>query len=521
MEELFSVVIVLVFVGSGVTGLYSRYPGNRWIALVFSGISCIILLCMIPGVDTVEYPVSIWMNPLTLHIFIDGFSLFFGAILSFLFVMTIVYSSYIKKKRYYPLLLLNLGVLLLAIFSKQVLAFYVFLELSTITTYFLIIHKETKESLQAGFKYVVMNVGGAVLILLAVLDYTSQTAPVFFVTGCLVKAGSFPVHVWLADAHPAAPSPVSALLSGIMVKTGVYGLFRFAPYFNIDLSLVVPFALVSMIFGVLLALIQSDVKRILAYHTVSQVGFILLGIGLQSELGISGGLLHLINHAVFKALLFLCMGCVIHATGKRDIHHLGGLQSKMPLTATACLVGCLSISGIPPFNGFVSKTLLFHALDSEIFKVIFVITCAGTVASFIKLFRHTFLGELKIPAKNVSVSMKIPLLVLSGLCIFLGIFPQTVLSLTGYTSFVWSISALSECFLPVGLGIAIYVVGLKTRIILEPIHTRITIDTFFHKSGRAVEYSSKMLSKMLIQDTNYYVMYMILLFVLFFFLLNT
>lgn len=501
--------VIIPVVGAGVTMLYQRR--NRWVAFVCSGISCGVLLTRLG--DTVEYTLDVWMNPLRIHLVADTFTLFFGVIISFLFAVTVLYSSYITGRQYYPLLLLNLSALLLTIFSSQLLTFYVFLEMSTIITYFLIIHKETEESVKAGFKYVVMNVGGAVLILLAFL-VDSQPASALFVTGCLVKAGSFPVHVWLADAHPAAPSPVSALLSGIMVKTGVYGLFRFAPHFKIDLSLIVWFAVASMIIGVFLALLQTDVKRILAYHTVSQIGFILLGIGLQSDISISGGLFHLINHGVFKALLFLCMGCVIYATGERSIHRIGGLLQKMPVTAAACLVGCLSISGIPPFNGFVSKTLIFHGLDSDVLRVLFTVACAGTVASFIKLFRHTFLSwgvpaqsKAKKPVK-IPFSMKLPLVVLSGTCLILGVYPGYALSLIGYTEFVWNISLLGECVFPLVFGVLLYYAGLKTKVILNPPQFRITVDAVFNLSGRAVEYFSTVLNKVLTQDLNYYVAYL-------------
>ncbi len=517
MDSFLLLAVIVPFAGAGVVALFPK----RQIALLCSGISLGLLCGFIPEIDkTTHITFTFWMNPLHIRMVIDGFSLAFALLISFLFFIVILYSSYMEGRKYYCLLLTDLGLLLSIAFSHELLSFYVFLEMFTVVTYFLVAYKETDEAIAAGFKYLIMNVGGAVFILLGILLKGDSLASFLFMAGCLVKAGSVPVHVWLADAHPAAPSPVSALLSGVMVKTGAYGLFRYAPWFGADGSEVILLASASMVFGVFLALVQSDVKRILAYHTVSQVGFILLGIGLQSTEGISGGMLHLVNHGLFKALLFLSIGCVIRATGERNIHHLGGLRSTMPVTAAACLVGCLSISGIPPFNGFASKTLLFHALDSDVLKAVFIITCAGTVASFIKLFRHTFLGEPKSSAKNVPVSMKIPLLALSGLCILLGVFPGIALSFTGYTASVWSTSALSECFLSVSLGAVIYVVGLRTRIIVEPPHTKIAVDRFFRKSGRAVEFSSKMLNKMLTQDVNYYAMSLVLMLILLFFLFN-
>lgn len=500
----------------------AAFFASRRTALVCSGLSFGGLLVLIPQVEEpAEATLRLWMNPVSIHIFVDGVSLLFAVLVSFLFFMGILFSSYMKSKRYYALLLMNLGSLLLLAFSKDLLIFYCALEVSALVAYFLVIHKKTVESVRAGFKYIVMNVGGALLILLAILlKGSSPAAGYLFITGCLIKAGSFPVHIWLADAHPAAPSPVSALLSGAMVKVGVYGLFRFAPTFEIDLSFLVPVALISMVAGALLALIQTDVKRILAYSTVSQVGFIILGIGLQDIQGVSGGVLHMVNHGLFKALLFLCMGCVIRATGERTLGQLGGLASKMPITAAACLVGCLSISGIPPFNGYVSKCLLFHALGPEYMRAAFIVACAGTVASFIKLFRHTFLGELKGNPKKVSTSMKVPLLVLSAACVFFGLYPGGVLALAGFPGclHVWTLSNMGEVLLSVGLGVIVYGIVLKTQLVTRTPQFKITVDKFFCSNGRAVEYVSNVVDTLMRQDINYYAMCTVLFLILIFFL---
>jgi multicomponent Na+:H+ antiporter subunit D len=518
MVAIFAFLAVLVpFLGCGVTIVCKR---RRWVTLVCAGISFGSLL-RLTFETPLEFSLYMWMNPVKIKVLIDGFSLVFALLISFLFLLCAVYSSYIKSKRYYSLLLLDLGFLLSLVFMNHIMVFYVFLEMSTITTYFLVIHNETEEAMKAGFKYILMNVGGALLILMAIFLGPSPLASFLFVAGCLVKAGSFPVHVWLADAHPAAPAPVSALLSGALVKVGVYSLFRFTPYFGAQSSVVIYVALTSMVVGVFLALIQTDIKRILAYCTVSQVGFVLLGMGLQSNLGISGGYLHLINHGVFKALLFLCMGCVIYATGKRNILKLGGLKSVMPVTAAACLIGCLSISGVPPFNGFVSKSLISHALDSDIMRALFLLTCAGTVASFTKLFRHIFLGELKTETKEIPLSMKVPLLVLSGLCVILGFFPGLVFTITGVTPeyTVWNRSCLLDVLLAGGLGIAFYVISLETKIIFRTPQLSV-VDKFFYMGGKIVEYLSELLNKWLTLDINFYAIVMIMVLVLLFLVWN-
>ena len=511
--------VALPVMGSVFTSVYGK---SRWTALLFSGATLGLVCALIPQVGTPrEVIVSVWMNPIPIRLLLDGFSVLFSLLISFLFFMIFVYSSYIQSRKYYSLLLLDLGVLLLAVFSKELLLFYVFLEIYTIVTYFLIVHKETEQAVRAGFKYLVMNVGGALLILSAiVLEGSFSLVSLLFIAGCLIKIGSFPVHVWLADAHPAALSPISALLSGAMVKVGAYGLFRFSPQFGAELSFLVPVALASMVICVFLAMIQVDIKRLLAYSTVSQVGYVLLGMVLGTEAGAAGGILHFVNHGLFKALLFLCMGCVIYSTGERNIRNLRGLYSRMPVTAAACLVGCLSISGIPPFNGFVSKSLLFHALESDGVKALFMITCAGTVASFTKLWRHIFLGE-PVETRKVPLSMKVPLIILSGLCIVLGIFPGIVLTIMGYPAelAVWNSSCLLETLLGVGLGITLYVVGLKTKIIFRTPPIKV-LDKFFSLCGRSVEYASRVLDRKLTLTINYYAAFMVLFLVLLYFLQN-
>ena len=199
---------------------------------------------------------------------------------------------------------------------------------------------------------------------------------VLAVIGFGTKAGFIPLHVWLPEAHPAAPSHVSALMSGVMIKTGIYGLLRILtllgnPSAAWGWTLVI-IGLVSGILGVAFALAQHDLKRLLAYHSVENIGIIALGIGagllglawnqpVLVVLGFGGGILHVLNHAVFKSLLFLGAGAVVHSTGTRDIDHLGGLIKSMRWTAVTFLVASAAISGLPPFNGFVSEFLIYVA----------------------------------------------------------------------------------------------------------------------------------------------------------------
>ena len=430
------------------------------VAIVMACLLGLMLFEILKG-NTIHSAFLPQMAPFGLRLQVDGLSIVMALVGFLLWLAVSIYSiSYIKINlvSYYSLLLIVLGAVQGTVLAKDLISFYVFLEMAAVATYFLIIHKRSVDVLQAGYKYILMTLIGAFLILLSIILVYVDTgsyevimvtksggiiAPVLFLLGCFVKAGVVPLHTWLPDAHPAAPSPVSAFLSGMMIKIGAYGIIRFIfPILNFDLpatnfgeilsSLIMSIGVASMLIGVLLALLQTDVKRLLAYHSISQMGYILLGIGLGTKLGLAGGLYHLVNHTMFKGLLFLCMGAVIYSTGTRKLDNLGGLWKRMPITTSTCIIAALAISGIPPFNGFASKTVLAEAVANYNFvlKFVMMVTATLTFASFLKLISYTFFGELKkqlITVKEAPLLMQLPMIVLAILCVLLGINAQFVL----------------------------------------------------------------------------------------------
>lgn len=447
-----------------------------------------------------------------LRLQVDGLSILMALVGFSLWLAVSIFSiSYIKTDlvRYYSLLLIVLGAIQGTVLAKDLISFYVFLEMTAVATYFLIIHKRSVDALQAGYKYILMTLIGAFLIFLSIILVYVDTgsyevivvtksggfiAPVLFLLGCFVKAGVVPLHTWLPDAHPAAPSPVSAFLSGMMIKIGAYGIIRFIfPILNSNLSatnfgellnsLIISIGIASMLIGVLLALAQTDVKRLLAYHSISQMGYILLGIGLGTELGLAGGLYHLLNHAMFKGLLFLCMGAVIYSTGTRKLDNLGGLWKRMPITTFTCIIAALAISGIPPFNGFASKTVLAEAVANYNFvlKFVMIVTAALTFASFLKLIGYTFFGEPQkqlINIKKVPLLMQLPMVVLAILCVLLGINAQFVLdrfiafAITGLVQSrsilkieFWTQGTVLDALFIMTLGFVAYIVASKLGLI--------------------------------------------------------
>lgn len=284
---------------------------------------------------------------------------------------------------------------------------------------------------------------------------------IFALIGFGVKAGFIPLHVWLPEAHPAAPSHVSALMSGVMIKTGIYGLLRLlgclgapAPWWGWCLLAV---GLISGILGVLFALAQHDIKRLLAYCSVENIGIITIGLGLGyiglthdvpglAFLGFAGALLHMLNHALFKGLLFLGAGAVLHATGTGNMDRLGGLLKRMPNTGAAFLIGAAAICGLPPFNGFVSEFLLYLGAFGGIATApaVVVTACLAAIAGlalmgglaaacFTKAFGGLFLGEPRSEqaahGHEPGAAMRWPMLLLAAACVLIGLLAPVTMSL--------------------------------------------------------------------------------------------
>jgi multicomponent Na+:H+ antiporter subunit D len=265
-----------------------------------------------------------------------------------------------------------------------------------------------------------------------------------FIAGFGLKAALVPFHAWLPDAHPSAPAPISAMLSGVLIKAlGVYAMARLV--FNVfGVSIPVGWVLIalgmaSMVAGGFLAIGQWDFKRLLAYSSISQVGYVVLGLGLGTvllaqgasvawaSLAILGGLFHLVNHSVYKSLLFLTSGSVEMATGTRQMRDMGGLANRMPVTRAACMVASASIVGVPPFPGFWSKLILVIAAVQAGFYWIaatIVLVAVCTLIMYLKVQRHVFLGELPARLHDVQEargSMLVAMIFLAVLCVSMGL----------------------------------------------------------------------------------------------------
>jgi formate hydrogenlyase subunit 3/multisubunit Na+/H+ antiporter MnhD subunit len=377
---------------------------------------------------------------------------------------------------FYPAFLAAMNLVVLADDAFTFLLAWEFMSLSSWAL--VMVHHRDQDNRRAGFIYIVMASFGTLCLLLAFgllaggsggyafNDIRSSPAAlpglivILVLLGAGSKAGLVPLHVWLPLAHPAAPSHVSALMSGVMTKIAVYGFIRI----TFDLNgppawwwgvIVVSLAGITCVLGVLSALMQHDLKRLLAFHTVENIGIIFIGLGLAlafaayhmpapAALALTAALFHVLNHSLFKSLLFFGAGAVLAATGERDMEHLGGLMHRMPLTAFTFLTGCMAISALPPLNGFVSEWLTFQAIllspDVPSWGIKIIVPAVGAMlalsaalaaACFAKAFGVTFLGRARTPAAQeaheVDRASLAAMFALATLCLIAGILPGLVI----------------------------------------------------------------------------------------------
>jgi multicomponent Na+:H+ antiporter subunit D len=397
--------------------------------------------------------------PLGINLVLDGVSAFMLVTITLISFMATLYSvqymdRFTSKARFYSLFLLMVAGMNGVALTGDLFNLYVFLEIASIASYALVAFGCEHEELEASFKYLVLGSVGSSLVLFGIAIMYSLTgslnmaqvsmqlgngfkaihffAIALFIGGFGLKAALIPFHAWLPDAHPSAPAPISAMLSGVLIKTvGVYAMARvmlnvvgLTPVIS---TILLVLGTVSMVVGVLLCMGQDDIKRFLAYSSISQVGYIVLGIGLGTRLGIAAALFHLINHAVFKSLLFLNSGAVEYATGTRDLDKMGGLREKMPVTSTTSMIGSMSIAGVPPFAGFWSKLFIIVAcVQAERYGYATWAAAVSvlTLAAYMRLQRRTFFGEPKeayAQAKEVPGFMQVSMLSLAVLTIFMGL----------------------------------------------------------------------------------------------------
>jgi len=410
---------------------------------------------------------SPWLGEaVNIRLALDGFSLLMLVAVALVGLAAALFSvdymeHYGAKANYYALYLVMIAGMNGLVLATDLFGVYIFLEVAAVASYALVAFGRGPDELEAAFKYLMLSVVasafvvGAIAVLYGMtgsLDFAAVAmalrelnagpvvgvAAAFLIAGFGLKAALVPFHSWLPDAHPSAPAPISAVLSGLLIKvSGVYALTRvFFGVFGLTpalSSVLMILGTVSLVVAAFLALGQKDMKRMLAYSSISQVGYVVLGLGIGTPLGIAGGLFHLFNHALAKGLLFLTSGSVQQATGTRDLGAMGGLAKRMPVTAATNLVGSLSIAGVPPFNGFWSKLIIIVALvqaGHPVFAVVAVLASVLTLWYYLILQRRAFFGKLDekwAAVKEAPFWMTASTVLLALLCLGIGIlFASTV-----------------------------------------------------------------------------------------------
>ncbi|MHC4982955.1 MAG: complex I subunit 5 family protein [Planctomycetota bacterium] len=376
-------------------------------------------------------------------------------------------QRFTKLWLFQSLFLLMTGAMNAVVLAGDLFNLFVFIEVAAIASYALVAFGTESEELEAAFKYLILGTVGSAFILLGVTILYSLTGhlnmkmvakllagapggPAVFlaaaalISGLALKAAMVPFHAWLPDAHPSAPAPISAMLSGVLIKaSGVYAIARIV--FNVlgpttqYGSLLIVLGVASMVVGMFLALGQWDFKRLLAYSSISQAGYIVLALGAAAylarapgkgwlaELFLFGGLFHLLNHAAFKSLLFLSSGSIEQQAGTRQLKQMGGLARTMPVTSFCCRVGALSISGVPPFNGFFSKLIIIISLALARMYALCAIAvgvAVGTLLMYIKVQRYALEGApagRAARAKEAPALMCVAVVLLAIVCIVAGV----------------------------------------------------------------------------------------------------
>jgi len=426
--------------------------------------------------EPITYKIGGWepVNniPIAIYLVLDGLSVFMLCIINLIAFLSGFYAiSYMKKytaeNNFYALFALMVAGMNGVVLTGDLFNLFVFLEIAVIASYALVAFGIEKEELEASFKYQVLGGLASLLILFSIglLYWNTKTlniadisvilktsaynkflvfSQLVLIAGFGLKAAIIPFHAWLPDAHSSAPSPISSMLSGVLIKAiGIYAIIRL--FFNMftishEIALTITtLGILSMVIGSLLAIGQWDIKRMLAYSSISQIGYIIMGLGIGlliltsggnktiAALSIFGGLYHLVNHAVFKGLLFLSAGAVEYRTGIRDLNKLGGLSVKMPVTSSSSLIASLSISGMPPFNGFFSKlVIIIAAIQAHYYwlAAIAIIISIITLAYFLKLQKNTFYGKLSDKINNIKevpFTMCFSMIVLAILCVALSL----------------------------------------------------------------------------------------------------
>lgn len=430
-----------------------------WVCLfVLSAQICYVIF---PATYPWNNGLDIFGSFLKLHFTVDNLTRIMLFCIGVVLLVTLFVRRYVLKDDERLFNFINIVLLILIgmngiVMVRDIFSLYVFMEITAVASFILIGYNKDLNAFEGAFKYIVMSVVATVLMLASIalllmltgdtgfmsLNQALKVSPDrlwinlslgIFISACFIKSGLMPFHGWLPDAYSAAPASISVLLAGIVTKTvGVYTLIRVITavfgFSNALKQVLLIVGAISIVAGALAALGQKNFKRMLAYSSISQVGYIVLGLGAGTALGLIGAIFHLFNHAMFKSLLFVNSAAVEHETGRIDIEHLSGIAKKMPVTGITSVLATLSASGIPPLAGFWSKLLIIMALwlaGLRIYAIVAVLASVLTLSYFLSLQRNVFFGKLREDLENIKeagLGLSLPALTLAAIIVGVGVF---------------------------------------------------------------------------------------------------
>lgn len=412
----------------------------------------------------------------------------------------IIYSYPLKENGHHIASLVYVGSSLGVVFAGDFITLFVFWEMMAFSASALIFYNKNTKSYNAGMRYLVVHLFGGVLLLLGIIMHIKETgsplidkiqlsslSSYFILFAFLLNSATPPLHPWLSDAYPEATVPGAVFLSAYTTKTAVYVLCRVFP----GCEMLIVFGVLQAVYGVIFAVLENDIRRLLSYHIISQVGYMVAGVGIGTTFALSGSMSHAFSHILYKGLLFMGAGCVLYQTGKSKLTDLGGIYKTMPLTLSLYMIGAFSISAFPLFSGFVSKSMVVDSsAQARLWWVWLLLTLASSgtfLHTGLKLPYFTFFGEdKKIKTKEAPLSMLVAMSILAFLCILIGIYPHLLYSLLPYPVTYQPYTAAHivstlQILLFTGVGFFLflnYVGGME----------KITLDTdyFYRRGGKII-----------------------------------
>ncbi len=371
---------------------------------------------------------------------VDRLSLVFAYVFGIILLVGAIYALHVNDRIQHVAAFCYAASALGVVFAGDLVTLYVFWELMVITSVWLIWRRQNPVSYAAGMRYLLVHALGGVLLLAGVVVYYASTGSIAFdqiqiggpafwliLIAFLINAAVPPLHAWLADAYPESTVTGAIFLSALTTKTAVYTLIRGYP----GTEILVWLGAIMALYGVVYAVLANDIRRLLAYHIISQVGYMVAGVGMGTLLALNGAASHAFTHILYKALLFMGAGAVIHMTGKAKLTELGGIYKYMPWTFVLYMVGAFSISAFPLFSGFVSKTMVVEAAAADYRPVIFLMLLCASAGTFLhtglKLPWFTFMGpDSGLRPKEAPLNMLIAMGIAAFLCIFIGVYPAAL-----------------------------------------------------------------------------------------------